>query len=188
MTYDPKWTHEQAVAAKKAWEADGDARVGVDPYLKWLSNQLLEDFRQPVEQGQGWAILEALSCCAKADLAMPDWLSLAFIDSYQSIVTRYENRSWDEVFGNPIPKGVQLKALRFRRDNAFAIYDLIQNSKIENPAVRIDKGLFEEIGEIYGVSGTLISDCYYEYKSYIEGDPNDPENIRPGTLGFFRKK
>jgi hypothetical protein len=76
----------------------------------------LEFFRkQYVEEGKRLAIIEAIRRCAIRKLPLPDWAAEAFVDCYNKVMG-YEVASWDDVFGNPLPKGMRRAKARLLKD------------------------------------------------------------------------
>jgi hypothetical protein len=78
-----------------------------DEYL----SKVLETLKQNFEAGNKESLLRALFQCLLMKRPPPEWLRAAFVDVYET-ATGYGNRSWDEVFGKPTPKGTNLKKER----------------------------------------------------------------------------
>jgi hypothetical protein len=124
-----------------------------DEYLA----EILEILKQKFEGGDKSALLYAVYHCLLMKRPLPEWLRLAFLHAYEAHA-RFEIRTWDEVFGPPVPKSTQLEKEKLRR--------LIINRVWELRAKRpIDRGLFEQIGEQLDMSGSTIDSIYYDERS-----------------------
>jgi hypothetical protein len=124
-----------------------------DEYLA----EILEILKQKFEGGDKSALLYAVHHCLLLKRPLPEWLRLAFLDAYEAHA-RFEIRSWDEVFGPPVPKSTQLEKEKLRR----LIINRVSELKAERP---IDRGLFEQIGEELSMPGSTIDSIYYDERS-----------------------
>jgi hypothetical protein len=113
------------------------------------------------EAGDKSVLLWAIWSCLESRRPMPEWLRIAFLDAYDA-AERFEIRSWDEVFGRPVPKSMHLKTEKRKEQLRWAIIARVKALKAERP---IDKGLFEQVGKELGISGTVASDIYYDGRS-----------------------
>ena len=119
----------------------------------------LEFFRkQYVEEGKRLAIIEAIRRCAIRKLPLPDWAAEAFVDCYNKVMG-YEVASWDDVFGNPLPKGMRRAKARLLKERAPNIVMLVNQEHTNGRA--IDDLLFEEVGAGFGLGKTLCKEIYY---------------------------
>jgi len=131
-----------------------------DEYLSEVLNILKERF----DGGENSALLYAIYHCLLLKRPLPEWLRLAFLHTYEAHA-RFEIRSWDEVFGRPVPKGAHLET---EKRNAELRPLIIERVKaLKGPKTPIDKNLFEEIGRKLKppLSGTAVSDIYYDERS-----------------------
>jgi hypothetical protein len=126
-----------------------------DKYLAEVLGFLKEIF----EGGSKWALLDAIYHCLLMKRPLPEWLRAAFLHTYEAR-TRFEIRSWDEVFGRPVPKSTHLTKERRNAEWRFRILE-----RVRELAPPIDKGLFEQIGEELGISGTTVSEIYYDKRT-----------------------
>jgi hypothetical protein len=128
-----------------------------DKYLM----EILEILKERFEAGDKSALLSAIYHCLLLKRSLPEWLRLAFLHTYEAHA-RFEIRSWDEVFGRPVPKGMHLETEKRNAELRPLIIERVQALKAERP---IDKGLFEEIGRDLKLAGTTVSDIYYDERS-----------------------
>lgn len=90
---------------------------------------------------------------------MPEWLAVEFMKRYRA-VTHAQVASWDEAFGRQYSKGTHLSALRREREMGPKIYRAVEAARHAGAAV--DKILFEEVGEEFGLGATLTGELYYK--------------------------
>jgi hypothetical protein len=123
--------------------------------------EILEILKERFEGGEKSALLYAIYHCLLMKRPLPEWLRLAFLHTYEAH-GRFEIRSWDDVFDRPLPKGTHLKTEKRNAELRPLIIERVQALKDEES---IDKGLFETIGKELGISGTTVSEIYYDERS-----------------------
>lgn len=123
--------------------------------------KILDILKERFEAGDKSALLYAIYHCLLLERPLPEWLRLAFLHTYEAHA-RFEIRSWDQVFGQPVPKGTHLETEKRKAELRPLIIERVGALKAEKP---IDKQLFEEIGRGLGISGTAVSDIYYDERS-----------------------
>jgi hypothetical protein len=124
---------------------------------KYVAEYWEKMLKRQFEAGDKSVLLWAIWSCLESRRPMPEWLRIAFLDAYEA-AERFEIRSWDEVFGRPVPKSMHLKTEKRKEQLRWAIIARVKALKAERP---IDKGLFEQVGKELGISGTVASDIYY---------------------------
>lgn len=118
----------------------------------------LEARRQDLEGGDQLALLDAIAICAKHGLPMPAWASQAFLAAHDRVVNQ-ERDGWKDVFGTPLKRSQYLLKKRKRtRDFAQVMVSLMLAREEGRP---IGTDLFDEIGDKFGLSKTVVSDIYY---------------------------
>lgn len=130
------------------------------PIYRVVAGFRLEELGKAFAAGDRGALMAALRVCANHDLPMPQWLSKAYIRSYDQVLT-CRVKSWDEAFGAPFPKGANLNALRKRRELRYRIGLAVLNRIQRYPDMPIDKGLFEAVGKEFNVGASLAEELYY---------------------------
>lgn len=104
-------TWEEALAA---YHASGE-RGFDNPVAQWgAAQQINALLKDKVLAGDGFAVLDAVSRCARSNLLMPDWLAVAFIQRYDQVLNARVG-SWDEAFGAPYPDRARLATARLKR-------------------------------------------------------------------------
>ncbi|MCK9229243.1 MAG: hypothetical protein M0Q23_00940 [Syntrophales bacterium] len=152
---------------EERWPRDIRSSHCRDQFSRWIGVQELKWLKQAYDAGNDAAITEALFTCAVNSLAMPAWLEVALAHSYHK-VRRYQAKSWDDVFGKPHPKHIKIEAHRDRLKKRHAVYRKVQELRRDDPSVAIDRGLFDDVGREFCLSGSLVEKFYYEVKNYLE--------------------
>jgi hypothetical protein len=132
----------------------------------WLKEQL-EQAERAYKAGNKSRILHGVVLCTAFGLdrrKWPQWLDRAFNDAYAAGISG-AIASWDEVFGRPIPKGKRRKAYQLQRQSTLAIVHRVEQLHATRgkggKKTPIDKGLFETVGEEFGIGATTASKIYY---------------------------
>lgn len=161
MAHDPEMA--EILAAQRQWERGGNPSWS-GPLYQLHAAARLEAERAAFEAGDKMAILAALRICCAREMPAPDWLSIAFIDIYDKILT-HRAKSLDDVFGPVIGKGKHLHSLRMRREKALAVYQEIRRrSEGGDP---IGEALFAAVGKEFAVSASVAERWYYEAKNEL---------------------
>ena len=127
---------------------------------KYLA-EVLEILKERFEGGDKSALLYAIYHCLLLKRPIPEWLRLEFLHAYEAHA-RFEITLWDEVFGPPVPKGTHLKTEKRNAEFRPLIIERVRALSAKQP---IDKALFDLIGEEIGISGTTVSEIYYDERS-----------------------
>lgn len=160
------WSFERAYQAQKRFQAKGGTVADpAGPLYQWEALRTLDEMRKQFKAGNKYTLMLALRKCANHDLPMPDWVSRAYISAFDQI-HGYRAKSWDAVFGPPLPKGAQLSALRKKREKSIHVWNEVQ---ARGSAVPIDDELFAAVGRKLGL-GLTITKKYYSYaRSLLPG-------------------
>jgi hypothetical protein len=122
--------------------------------------------RSGYEDGDKAALLQMILVCAQDQKPLPDWAVTAFENAYHLVVTGGA-RSWDDVFGNPHPKGKHhvLRPIPGGKLNrAYMVHTLIRDIH-EKKGEPINNDLFESVGRDTGFGGrTTIAELYSKAK------------------------
>jgi hypothetical protein len=129
------------------------------PIYRLAAAERLESEHKRFEAGDRMALLGAIRICANHDMPLPAWASRAYTLAYDTVLTCRAG-SWDTVFGTPY-KGKHLRKLRQRRALRFAVLNEINRRLRAPPKPPIDVGLFEVVGEQFGIGTTLCGELYY---------------------------
>jgi hypothetical protein len=162
-----RWTYEDARAAEKEWlkrketNLPGSRHAGVSPLVQWHSwTRELPRLRKLFEPtGEFTIVFEAITECINSRLPIPLWCAVPLRSAWGKI-DRFEQRSWDEVFGKP-HQGKNLNyAQRRRKDMIPIVLDIID---------RIDRGAkvqdtLEAVAKKSGVSTGTARGWYYAHR------------------------
>jgi hypothetical protein len=135
------------------------------PVQRQRAIDLHEASRVRFDKGDKSAILEAVFVAANCNMKLPNWAADAFEKYYYEAVELEMHKSWDEVFGPPMPKGVHVG-----KKLADGIrWDLHSYIKVEHEdGIPLGDGLFEAAGRAFGVSKTKANELYYSVENYLK--------------------
>jgi hypothetical protein len=120
-----------------------------------------------LKEGDKSELLHFIANCFACRSAVPDWAAEMFHKAVLKSFSK-EIRSWDEVFGRPIKKGTHLRRAKRKFEIGSPIRDRVNQRHAAGEP--LDKVLFELVGEEFGVGGTFVSDLYYAWKKFDEGE------------------
>lgn len=162
------WTWEQASAADKRYRR-GRTVVSTDPrphgpIVKWIAYSNLKKEQKRFENGSDRALMDAIACCAWAAIPLPDWAAIAFWERHLKVVN-FEAKTWDQAFGQPHKKNVNVKARRKTDELSVLVWRAVQSSN-----AAIDEQLFAEVGKALKppISGATARNYYYGINKLME--------------------
>lgn len=127
----------------------------------WESIRTIAICHQQFLGGDKGALLYAQHLCLLDSLPPPLWIIKAQLHAYRQ-VNHFKVKSWDDVYGKPFKKNVQLAALRKRRILAIELYLNIITLKKRDPKIVINDALFAAEGKKLNLGKTLAAE-YYSY-------------------------
>lgn len=144
---------------KDIWTSDDNDFFVDGSYIdteryEFTQPQSLDDLHIKYKQGDRFALMQAINHCAKGRLVMPTWVTVAYGEAFNAIAT-HKSKNWNEVLGDPLPKGANLAALRRKQTLQWRVYNEVVDLIHRNPSRAIDASLFEEAGEKFGIKKTL---------------------------------
>ena len=156
------WTFADAEKTQEEWENRN--KRGRGPLFRWIGAQELKELFEVYRTGNIKAIIEALFVCCLNSLPIPRWCENGYLSAYRK-VRQYKAKSWDDVFGQPHPKGMHIAPKRQEREFGWKVYRRIQQIKKDHPSTAIDGALFERVGREFAIGGkTLVEEYYYKEK------------------------
>jgi hypothetical protein len=148
---------------------------------KRVARAKLKNLGKAFAAGDRMALFAAIRVCSNHDLPLPRWASAAYISAYDRVLN-CELASWDDAFGRPYPKNVQLAVMHKRRQTDLrrgceivhrigcirskgAVVMAV--GRVKYPA--IDDGLFERIGDEMSprIGKTEVKRLYYRAKKLL---------------------
>lgn len=120
----------------------------------------MEELHARYDAGDQMALMTAIARSAMYDMALPNWTADAYMSGYHAVTQRRAG-SWDDVFGDPVPKGRRLSRLRQHRSLQPKVMGAIKAILDINPSTPIDDQLFERVGDQLGVGKTLVKKIWY---------------------------
>lgn len=125
------------------------------------AREMLDKYERAFRAGDPYALMQAIRKCANQDLVMPEWVARGYIRAFDR-VHNFRAKSWDSVFGKPLPKGAQLAALRKKREKSVHVWNEVQQR--HQRGASIDDSLFASVGRKLGLGLTLTKEYYGEWK------------------------
>ena len=121
-----------------------------------------DNAEQKFKAGDKSQLILAMKYCLEFRRPIPEWARDAFLEAYYILP-----KSWDDVFGPPIPKGANLAVARRRSKIGCQLYLEVKRSNAEGTP--IDDGLFETVGKQFNVSGATAKRMYYDFRCKLRG-------------------
>jgi hypothetical protein len=118
----------------------------------------LERLKARLGDGDKRALLQAMAICFGVEIAVPSWLSEAFLEAYYSVP-----KAWNDVFDRPIPKGKGTEAARRHRKIRFKLYNSVEERHARGEAK--DNELFAAVGRDFGISRSA---AYRHYEKFCD--------------------
>ena len=172
LAWDDCLNWDEAYAEKlqeeeRAYVAAGGEKNGMDSPMERAYNRSQVRFIHKhvyEELGEPFSVLTAIYYCAYYDWDMPEWLRKAFMERYD-LLAQYKVKSTDEAFGTYLAKNAKLPAHRQWYEKSIAATTaVIERHERGEP---IGPALFESVGESLNISGSKVSDYYYEWKDAL---------------------
>jgi hypothetical protein len=130
--------------------------------MKAADAAFLEERRKLYEKGHKNELLYCLIWCLQNNVPIQaTWVYQKFLEAYFA-VTGCEVKSWDDVFGRPLPKGGQLATERRKIEIRWSVYECIRN---RHEAGEPLEKLFREVGKDFGIGSTVAKELYYDIKN-----------------------
>lgn len=160
ISVNKDWTEEEVWAAEEEYILNGGESWGINsPFLRWSSLHKLDKYQLRYENGDKFALMLALRTCILYEFVMPEWVANSFLDAINRIAD-YEEKSWDDVFGRPNPKGARITDLRAKRLLEGKVYYKAMEIILNNPERAVHADLFDEVAEEFGIGRTAAEDYY----------------------------
>jgi hypothetical protein len=118
--------------------------------------------KRSFESGDKSTLLWTIYACLEMRRPIPEWLRVAFMNAYEA-KERFEIRSWDEVFGRPVPKGTHFKPNK--RDAELRLI-IVEHVEALAAKQKVNKELFKEVGKEWGINATRVSEIYYSNRRH----------------------
>jgi hypothetical protein len=125
---------------------------------KYVTEYYEKMLKRSFEAGDKSVLLWTIYTCLDSGRPIPQWSQAAFRNAYEA-AERFEIRSWDKVFGQPVPKGTHLRPRK--RDAALPLIIVEDVGALIKAGWKVNKDLFKEVGKAWGVSATRASEIYY---------------------------
>jgi hypothetical protein len=125
---------------------------------KYVTEYYEKMLKRSFEAGDKSVLLWTIYTCLDSGRPIPQWSQAAFRNANEA-AERFEIRSWDKVFGQPVRKGTHLRPRK--RDAALPLIIVEDVGALIRAGWKVNKDLFKEVGKAWGVSATRASEIYY---------------------------
>ena len=105
--------------------------------------------------------MDGIAVCARFNLAPPLWLAQSFLRRFDAVLN-FEARGWDEAFGPPRKKGINLAYARRRLKLREIVCREFVRVLQSEPWRAVDKLFWEEVGRAADCGATLAEETYRE--------------------------
>ena len=163
-TFDEMWAEVQKIKTANPNISHEDLNL---PMFQWYALNEIKKCKITYDSGNKFSLMYAIKLCAEHKVAMPEWVAEKYIEAIQTLEAGRET-SYDKVFALPYPKGKHVKNIHERTITRMKVWGCVRQTKIDNPNIAIDIGLFEQVGEMFGIGATLVSKYYYKTKEELE--------------------
>jgi hypothetical protein len=162
------WNREDIAAAQQERGGMEEPISPDDPFVDWfLTRRLMESYKKYRQDSGFKDVLETIFICFVSSFPIPRWCVDAFTKAFAPVGMN-EAKSWDDAFGRLHKKGAHVSAKRRKETVGFAVYQEINRIRTETPTRPIDEGLFDEVGDKFGIGKTLADEYYYYWKGVRE--------------------
>ena len=144
----------------------GSAQVAGSGTVKWrkLTSLVIEERRKQFKAGEDWALLDAVDLCARSGTPMPLWLVDAFCERYVQW-RLFRAKTLDEAFKVTRKKGMHFEPAARREWLKPRVVLEVMRLRAEHN-VPLGDGLFEQVGEKFGISRAVASEVYYDRENH----------------------
>ena len=136
-----------------------------DRVIGYSPTQALEVLEERLAAGDQTALIAAMYIFATGcfdidgnERPMPEWLRKGFAAAYRDVLLG-RAKDWNEVFGNPHPKGKSVPAYKNKISFAGRVYRQVEAGKKRGEPL---SELFEIVGKSLGISKSTAQRYYYE--------------------------
>lgn len=109
------------------------------------------------------AALDMLFYCVMDGRDIPGWVRGEFFN-IGNMAHHGHYKSWDDVFGPPLPKNTKHASLRGRSGRRMEVWCAV--NRRHEAGEPIDQNTFDAVGEELGISGGLANKLYYELEEF----------------------
>ena len=130
-------------------------------------DETLQKLRTAYRQGNPGALLRAvLWCLTPPERTIPKWARIGLRDAIFETLVGERHRSWDQVFGRPHPKNVQLQPARFKQSMEL----FFEVEALHEAGAALDDALFEAVAQKISkkkqkkISYSTVKTAYFRLK------------------------
>jgi hypothetical protein len=129
--------------------------MSADEQSKFWRTFFDDNEREYYRGGDKRALIWTIVTCSQFNVKLPAWARKAIVEAYLS-----PPKSWDDVFGRPLPKGKSKKAQQRRQRIAMHVIPRVK--KLHAQGEPIDIALFDKVAGEFRASGGTVRNIYYD--------------------------
>jgi hypothetical protein len=130
---------------------------------KYVTEYYEKVLKRSFEAGDKSTLLWTIYACLDLGRPIPEWTRAAFLEAYEA-ADRFEIRSWEEVFGRPVPKSMHLQPNMRNAQLRWRVIERVQALRAE--AWKVNNDLFNQVAQDLKISsGALAREIYYANRS-----------------------
>lgn len=134
------------------------------PLMIYAGYSQIYELSKKYKAGDKLALIDAITLAAHYEILMPDWLTKSTVVDVRK-VNHYELKTWNDIFGDTVPKGKSINKLRIDRELPFSVGADIEEAI--NNGLSINDDLFNNLAEKYNTNRDKITKAYKRYKTFI---------------------
>ncbi|MBT3205594.1 MAG: hypothetical protein HOB14_00315 [Gammaproteobacteria bacterium] len=131
---------------------------------------LLEQKYQNYQNGEKFALLEAVEICSLGDIKIPEWAANGYVDAIHKL-KQFQVESLDDAFGYQRPKNRHLHNHQRNKRIKLPVFMACIKAKLEHDAPLTrktrSKNAFEYAGEQFNISAGLANKLYSEINQLL---------------------
>ncbi|MBI3528211.1 MAG: hypothetical protein HY067_09595 [Betaproteobacteria bacterium] len=169
MSFDPHCTYAEAQAADIVYIAKPGVSITDPrrPLAQWQAARKVSEIEKRVEQGDSFALFWAIRFCSFHGIVLPPWLAQKYVECFDKIVN-HEAKSWDEAFGRPFRKGLQIQKLKLGEKWRLLVWTTVIRERNNNSKLAIGPKLFEKVAKELKLGAPTVKKYYYETEKLLK--------------------
>lgn len=134
------------------------------PLMIYAGYSQIYELSKKYKAGDKLALIDAITLAAHYEILMPDWLTKSTTVDVRK-VNQYELKTWNDIFGDTVPKGKSINTLRIDRKLLFSVGADV-DAAVKN-GLSINDDLFNDLAEKYNTNRDKITKAYKKYKIFL---------------------
>jgi len=130
-----------------------------ESYRNLKPDYLLNEAYRRYIKGNKESLLEAIYYCAVCNVVMPDWVASGYVNGYENYF-HHKEKDLGSSFG--VIRRNNYRQNAERKKTIWRYWSYLKVKGGQSSGSKINTRLFNEIGNEFGIGGSLVRDYYYE--------------------------